>query len=53
LRAIDANNQSLSIGERKGSFNDMLNKRTFKVVFVDKTKGAGLNESKVIPKNPK
>jgi len=42
--------QTLIIGERQGSYSDMLNKRTFNVVFVDTTKGTGLNESKKIDK---
>ncbi len=30
--------KTLTIGERKGSFTDMLQQRTFKIVWVDKTK---------------
>jgi alpha-glucosidase (family GH31 glycosyl hydrolase) len=34
--------QTLTIGERKGSFTGMLQSRTFKIVFVDASKGAGI-----------
>lgn len=39
----DEATQTLTLGERKGSFKGMLQERTFHVVFVGKGHGAGIN----------
>jgi alpha-D-xyloside xylohydrolase len=36
-------NQQLTIGQRNGNFNTMINNRIFKIVFVGENYGAGLN----------
>jgi alpha-D-xyloside xylohydrolase len=38
--------QELTIGKRTGNFPGMLNKRTFKIVWVGSARGAGLNPEK-------
>lgn len=38
--AWEESSQTLTIGERRGEFPGMQNKRTFRIVFVDKQKGA-------------
>jgi alpha-D-xyloside xylohydrolase len=37
---------TLTIGERKGTFPGMLRNRTFRVVWVRKGKGTGLNDTR-------
>jgi len=46
----DENSQTLTIGERNGTFPGMLNERTIHVVFVDEFKGIGSQESTQIDK---
>ncbi len=41
----DDNQNTLTIGNRKGEFPGMLKKRIFNIVLVDKNKGTGLNPS--------
>jgi alpha-D-xyloside xylohydrolase len=42
----DENGQTLTIGDRKGSFPGMLKKRTFNIVFVGKNHGTGIEPFK-------
>ena len=42
--ALGANCRYLMIGTREGSFDGMLNKRTFEVVFVNKTNAVGIEK---------
>ncbi|MDQ2863214.1 MAG: DUF5110 domain-containing protein, partial [Bacteroidota bacterium] len=46
----DESSQTLTIGERKGTFPGMLQNRTFNVVFVDKSHGNGVSASQKIDK---
>jgi len=41
--AWNEKSQMLTIGERQGSFNEMLNKRTIQIVWVDRGVGTGIN----------